>query len=89
MDVEIAKMSSKGQIVVPRNLRKKLNAREGTLFAVLGTSDSLVLKKVSTPSKDELLSSIREMAREASSTLRRRGLGEKDVIRFAVEARGR
>lgn len=89
VDVEIAKMSSKGQIVVPRKLRKRLNAREGTLFAVVGTSDSLVLKKVSTPSKEELLSSIRGMAREAASVLRGKGLAEKDVIRAAVGARGR
>jgi AbrB family looped-hinge helix DNA binding protein len=88
VDVEIAKMSSKGQIVVPRKLRKRLNAHEGTLFAVVGTSDSLVLKKVSTPSKDELLSSIRGMAREATSMLRGRGLKEKDIIRIAVGARG-
>lgn len=87
MDVELAKMSSKGQIVVPRNLRKRLNAREGTLFAVVGTSDSLVLKKVSTPSKNELLSSIRGMAREATLMLKDRGLKEKDVIRMAVGAR--
>lgn len=89
VDVEIAKMSSKGQIVVPWNLRKRLNAKEGTLFAVVGTSDSLVLKKVSTPSKDELLSSIKEMAKEASSMLKSKGLKEKDVIGMAVRARGR
>ena len=88
MDVDITKMSSKGQIVVPMRLRKRLNAKEGTLFAVVGTADSLMLKKVFTPSKDELLASIREMAKESASVLRARGLKEKDVVRMAVRGRG-
>lgn len=89
MDMEITKMSSKGQVVIPMHLRKRLNAREGTLFAVVGTSDSLMLKKVSTPSRDELLGSIRGMAREAASILKSGGMTEKDMMRTAVRARGR
>jgi len=88
MDVNFTKMSSRGQIVVPMHLRKRLNAKEGTLFAVVGTADSLMLKKVSTPSKDELLASIKEMARESASVLKGRGLKEKDIIRMAVRGRG-
>ncbi len=89
MDVDIAKMSSKGQVVIPMHLRKRLNAGEGTLFAVVGTSDSLMLKKVSAPSRGELLDSIKSMAKEATSILRSGGMKEKDVIQAAVRARGR
>jgi bifunctional DNA-binding transcriptional regulator/antitoxin component of YhaV-PrlF toxin-antitoxin module len=88
MDVDITKMSSKGQIVVPVHLRKQLNAKEGTLFAMVGTTDSLMLKKVATPSKGELIASIKEMANESARALKSKGLGEKDVIRRAVRGRG-
>ena len=81
MDVEIAKMSSKGQLVIPLHMRKRLNAGEGTLFAVVGTSDSLMLKKVSMPSKGELLDSIKNIAKEATAILKGDGLSEKDIIR--------
>ncbi len=89
MGIDMAKMSSKGQVVIPMHLRKRLNAGEGTLFAVVGTSDSLMLKKVSAPSKDELLDSIKSMAKEATSILKSEGMREKDIIRVALRARGR
>jgi len=89
MDVEITKMSSKGQVVIPLSMRKRLNAEEGTLFAVAGTSDSLVFKKVSLPSKSELIGSIKGMAKEASAILRREGMTDKDIIRAAARARGK
>lgn len=33
------RMSSKGQIVIPENIRKQLNLIEGTHFVVLGEND--------------------------------------------------
>ncbi len=89
MDVEIAKMSSKGQMVVPLRMRKRLNAGEGTLFAVVGIADGLVFKKLPAPSKEELLGSIKNMAKEAESILKAEGIGERDIIRAAARARGR
>lgn len=89
MDVEITRLSSKGQVVLPLRTRKRLNAKEGTLFAVVGTSDSVMLKKVSTPSRDELLDSIKSMAKEATHILKSEGMKEKDVVRTAVRSRGR
>ncbi len=88
MDVNVTRMSSKGQIVVPMHLRKRLGAKEGTLFAVAGTSDSLLLKKMHTPSKNELLAGIRKMARESGAILRTKGLKERDVIKMAIRGRG-
>lgn len=89
MAVEIARMSSKGQVVIPMHLRKRLKAREGTIFAVVGTSDSLMLKKMTIPSKGELLESVRTMAKESGAILKKGGMTERDVIRKAVRARGR
>jgi AbrB family looped-hinge helix DNA binding protein len=89
MDVEITRMSSKGQVVVPMGMRKKLGAGEGTLFAVVGTADGLVLRKIQAPSKSELLGSIKEMAKEAEAVLKAEGFGEKDIVLAAARARGR
>jgi len=89
MDVDITKMSSKGQIVIPMHMRKRLNAKEGTLFAVVGTDDSVMLRKVSSPSREEILDSIESMAKEAGALLKKRGMTEKDIIEAALKARGR
>jgi len=45
---QLTKISSKGQIVVPTSLRKKLNIKEGTYFAVSAKKGMLVLKKLDT-----------------------------------------
>ena len=44
---EFTKTSSKGQIVIPSNIRKKLKIGNGSLLAVTAQDDLIVLKKVS------------------------------------------
>ncbi|MCF7866816.1 AbrB/MazE/SpoVT family DNA-binding domain-containing protein [Candidatus Woesearchaeota archaeon] len=48
----ITKLSSKGQIVIPKEARKDLNS--GTAFSVMRKKDMIVLKKVEGYTKQEL-----------------------------------
>ena len=50
---ETITMSSKGQIVVPKELRKKLGFGIGTSFAIFGRDDMLILKKFNVPTAKE------------------------------------
>jgi len=79
MAVEMVKMSSKGQIVIPQEIRAELCASEGTIFAVVSGKDSIVLKKVSLPSKEELICELRKIAKEGAKKAERLGIKEKDV----------
>jgi AbrB family looped-hinge helix DNA binding protein len=45
-DMEFTKASSKGQIVIPTRIRKKLGIRAGSVLAVAAEKDMIVLKKV-------------------------------------------
>jgi AbrB family looped-hinge helix DNA binding protein len=56
---ELTKMSSKGQIVIPTGLRKKMQIKEGTIFAVSAKKDILVLKKLDTKMKAEDLRTLK------------------------------
>lgn len=47
IDTEFTKTSSKGQIVIPSNIRRKLKIGNGSLLAVTTQDDLIVLKKVS------------------------------------------
>ena len=47
IDTEYIKTSSKGQIVIPSNIRRKLKIGNGSLLAVTTRDDLIVLKKVS------------------------------------------
>ena len=54
--IEFTKASSKGQIVIPTKIRKKLDIREGSVLAVATEKDMIVLKKVESSLSAEDLS---------------------------------
>ena len=51
--MEFTKASSKGQVVIPRRIRKKLDIKEGSLLAVAAERDLVILKKVDSKMTDE------------------------------------
>ena len=79
MEVETTKMSSRGQIVIPQDIREGLNAAEGTVFAVVGNKDTIVLKKIETPSKDKLIKELQVIAKDGKKRLEDRGIKESDI----------
>ncbi|MFQ5642061.1 MAG: AbrB/MazE/SpoVT family DNA-binding domain-containing protein, partial [bacterium] len=40
-------MSSKGQVVIPENIRKRLQLKTGSQFVVVGDNDVVILKAIS------------------------------------------
>ncbi len=79
MAVETVKMSSKGQIVIPQEIREELHAGDGTVFAVLGSRDTVVLKKIKTPSKEDLIKELGAIARQGKKRLQAKGIRESDI----------
>lgn len=79
MTVETVRMSSKGQIVIPQDVREELQVDEGTVFAVVGSRDTIILKKIATPSKEELIKSLGFFAKKARIRLQGKGITEKDL----------
>jgi len=47
--MEITKVSSKGQVVLPKEIRKELQLEEGTLLATIKKDNLIVLKKIENP----------------------------------------
>jgi AbrB family looped-hinge helix DNA binding protein len=61
-------MSSKGQIVIPEDIRKEMGLRTGTQFLVVGGGDVVILKEITPPSMadfDDLVAEARRQARKA------------------------
>ena len=71
----IAAMSSRGQIVLPIDIRKKLGLGEGSQFLVVTDNENILLKPVKEPSLDEFYSLI-EQAQRTTAQL---GLTEEDI----------
>ena len=79
MPAETIKMSSRGQIVIPQDIREEIKASEGTIFSVVSAKDTIILKKVSTPSKEDLIKEIAAIALEGRKRAERLGIKESDV----------
>jgi len=61
-------MSSKGQVVIPEEVREDLRLRPGTKFIVLGRGDTVMLKSIKPPSFEGfkgMLGALRAQARRA------------------------
>lgn len=58
---KLTKVSSKGQLVIPQDIRKKLHIQEGNIFAVTSKEDLVILKKVKSPMLEEDLRALNEV----------------------------
>jgi AbrB family looped-hinge helix DNA binding protein len=79
------RLSSKGQVVIPEDVRNKLGLKAGAQFVVVGEGDVVILKVIAPPPKAEfqaLVSKARRAARKA-------GLRAADVRSAVKKARGR
>jgi AbrB family looped-hinge helix DNA binding protein len=74
-DIVTTKLSSKGQVVIPKSIRKKLKLEAGVQFVVLFDKDMVILKKISPPSLDEFDALIKK-ARKAAKEV---GLKKSDI----------
>lgn len=81
--VETTKMSSKGQIVIPEEIRKKLGLKAGDKFLVMGDKDVLILKTISAPSMYEFDELIKKARRQAKAL----GIKPSDISEAITESR--
>ena len=82
--VATTKMSSKGQVVIPEDLRNRMNLSAGSQFVVVGEGDVVILKTLTTPSMqqfDSLIKKARMQARVA-------GIKKSDIAKAIKQARG-
>ncbi|MBI2127325.1 MAG: AbrB/MazE/SpoVT family DNA-binding domain-containing protein [Thaumarchaeota archaeon] len=79
MTVETTRMSSRGQVVIPQSIREELGLPEGSVFAVAGKKDTIVLKKVATPPEESLIRDLEAIAREGRMRMESKGIKESDI----------
>lgn len=79
------KMTSKGQVVIPEDIRKRLRLKPGSRFVVIGRKDVVILKEITAPSMkefDDLITAARDSARRA-------GMKRSDIRQAVRQARGK
>ena len=76
------KMSSKGQVVIPEDIRKRLKLKAGSQFVVVADKDVLILKSIFPPSMNEFDELIKEASKQA-------GIKRSDIKAAIAKARGK
>ena len=75
MKPSTTKMSSKGQVVIPEEIRERLGLTPGTQFVVVGDRDVVILKALAPPSLTEFDGLIGEARKQA----KRAGMKRSDI----------
>ena len=79
------RMSSKGQVVIPETIRKRLNLKEGAQFIVVGEGDVVILKAITAPSLESFDALIQQAHQQAEVV----GLTRADIANAVARARGK
>ena len=79
------RMSSKGQVVIPGKIRKRLGLEAGTRFVVVAEKDTIILKAISPSSMDEFDALMGEARKQAQKA----GLKPSDIKAIIDEVRFR
>lgn len=79
------KLSSKGQIVIPEEIRNRLGLKPGAQFVVVGDRDVVILKVIQTPDMSEF----DDMVAHARKAAKRAGKKRSDVEKAIGAVRGR
>jgi AbrB family looped-hinge helix DNA binding protein len=83
--VATTKLSSKGQIVIPEDIREALGLEPGAQFVVMGDGDVVILKRIAVPARSEF----RALTAKARGQARRAGLRPVEVRKAVREVRRR
>lgn len=79
------RLSSKGQVVIPEEIRNDLGLSEGDQFVVIGEGDAVILKTINPP-KIEEFNKLLDQARLAA---KRAGITRADVKAAIAKVRRR
>ena len=80
MEASTTKVSSKGQVVIPANVRKAASLRKGEKILAIAVGDTVVLKKIVDKSFEETLKPV-------WAKVRQMGLTEEDINALIEKAR--
>ena len=77
--MELTRLSGKGQVVIPTEMRRRMGLREGTKFLVVGLEDTIILRKLQV-SEEKLR--LKQLLARARVSAKKRGLSEREIERL-------
>lgn len=83
-EIATTKLSSRGQVVIPEEIRRRLGLVTGAQFVVIGDRDVVVLKAIHPPE----MSQFDQLVGQARKAARRAGMKRSDIKKAVKEVRG-
>lgn len=68
--IDVTRVSDKGQVVIPKEIRDKLGFKEGTKLIVVATEDAVVLQRIETVAGKIRVRELMKRIRSITSKLR-------------------
>lgn len=84
MQVELTKISEKGQVVIPSSLRKEMGIKKADQFLMFGEDGTIILKKIE---KFPIKKTFDEIAKPLQKAAIQAGLKRKDLIKAIRKTR--
>ena len=82
VEASTTKVSSKGQVVIPANVRRAANLKKGQKILAIAIDDTIVLKKIIDKSFEETMKPVWDRVRKM-------GLTEEDINALIDEAKAK
>ena len=79
MEIEITKMTSKGQVVIPQDIRDHIGLEKGERFMVYGDEDRVILKRIKTMDQSKGLDEFERAFVTAWKIAKENGITRQDV----------
>lgn len=84
MAVGMTRLSERGQIVIPNEMRKRMGLKEGTRFVVMGLDDTIVLRRLELSQEKIRLKKLLEKSRKKAKSV---GFTEKEIEKLVQSVR--
>ena len=79
MKLDITKMTSKGQVVIPQEIREEIGIKEGERFSVYDTEDSIILKRIKNLEEIKDIEEFEKTFKSMWKTAKSEGIKKEDI----------
>ncbi len=80
---QVTTITSRGQVVIPQAIREDLEIIPGNKFVVIGSGDTIILKKMEMPSAEDL----KKLLAQTRAETRKKGVKSSEVSKAIHEVR--
>lgn len=84
MALDMTRLSERGQIVIPNEMRRRMGLKRGTKFLLMGLDDTIVLRKLEL-SQERIR--LKQLLEESRKKARKVGFTRKEIERLIQETR--